>query len=150
MRWRAGVLALAVLAACGGGNQSSPSTTSAARLDGAMLIKLDPILGSVLIPDTPDCSGAATAADRTGRTFTFFSASVKDLVAGAPVQVTDEAGKTVGVGTLAVGTWDRSLPGCRMPFSVQVSPAKFYRVHVGRQPEQTFPAGAPATFTLQG
>lgn len=150
--WAMVGLALAMVA-CGGseggGDQApaSPSTTTAAPLRGAVIIKLNPILGSGIRPSGSTCDGAI----KTGgtRPLLIFS-DVEYLVAGAPIEVADESGKTVGTGTLDGGTWDRSGESCRLPFSVSVAPAKFYKVRVGGRLDRTFPAGTDAEFTVQG
>lgn len=73
-----------------------------------------------------------------------------DIAPGAQVVVTDDTGKTVGVGSLGAGSWIGSH--CEWPFEVEVPDGSaFYGVEVSHRGRVQYPAdelAEPITLTL--
>ncbi len=70
--------------------------------------------------------------------------SASDIVAGAPVRVTDPAGHTIALGRLGPGATATGQPGstCDFPFAIPAVPGGVgsYGVAVGTRPAQPFTA----------
>lgn len=86
--------------------------------------------GSVAIRDTSSISVSSADATTCGG-----NNGYDDLVAGAPVNITDAAGATVALGQLNAGRYDSTTHLCTLQWTVKVPTGKkFYGVAVGRRP----------------
>lgn len=75
-----------------------------------------------------------------------------DIAPGAQVVITDDTGKTVGVGSLGAGSWIGAH--CEWPFEVEVpGGSAFYGVEVSHRGRVQYPAdrlNEPVTLSLGG
>ena len=98
--------------------------------------------GDILIDAQGDCQGEA---------------GFNDITAGAQVVVSDATGKTVALGSLAGGMYDKNATGidipCTFPFTVTGVPSgqSFYGVEIEHRGKQQYTAAqlaSPVTLTL--
>ncbi len=107
--------------------------------------------GHVTVPLPASTSQAAgTACSAPG--------SASDIVAGAPVKVTDPNGRQLALGSLGAGVFATGTGvSCDFPFEIRAVPGGVdsYAISVAGRPAQTFPAKAlredqAAVITING